>query len=440
MKTQIPIKYLLILTLVTLLMNNSNVAQNVGIGSESFTPDPSAGLEIKFTNKGLLLPRLTEANKSTIPTPIPESLIIFNSDTKCFETYIYGTWHNLFCPCIPSEVPTSITGHNPICFGSNTTLTVEGGSLGTGASWQWYTGSCGGVSVGTGISREFTPTVTTTYYVRAEGSCGLTDCVSYTVNVNNNPSTAIVGSNQNILGLVSNNLGGNTPSIGIGTWSITSGGSGTFSNMNLGSATFTAGNYGSYVLRWTISNTPCTENFAELTVDFSPDPCEGVNDYGYGTVAIGSQCWMASNLNTSVGVCYNNNSSNCNIYGKLYTWAEAIAECPTGWHLPSEEEWDVLTDHLGGFEVAANALKGTSFAGGTNSTGFNIKPGGVWDSSYNGCNCFSGINEYTQYWTSTSTAHGSPGAAWMRHFNSSNEVGRTNNWKPWRRYVRCIRD
>ncbi|MEI6349350.1 MAG: hypothetical protein WCP69_15500, partial [Bacteroidota bacterium] len=94
-----------------------------------------------------------------------------------------------------STAPTSITGTTTICNGGNTTLSVSGGSLGTGASWNWYSGSCGGTSVGTGISVNVSPTANTTYYVRAEGTCNTTTCANTTVTVNT-PSvapTAITG-------------------------------------------------------------------------------------------------------------------------------------------------------------------------------------------------------------------------------------------------------
>ncbi len=90
-----------------------------------------------------------------------------------------------------STTPTSITASvNPICSGSSTTLTLSGGSLGTGASWHWYTGSCGGTSVGTGSSITVSPTSTITYYVRAEGTCNTTACVSKTITVSTNSSAA----------------------------------------------------------------------------------------------------------------------------------------------------------------------------------------------------------------------------------------------------------
>jgi len=67
--------------------------------------------------------------------------------------------------------------------GTSVTLTVNGGLLGTGAVWKWYNGSCGGTCIGTGNSIVVTPSATTTYFVRAEGTCNTTACVSRTVTV-----------------------------------------------------------------------------------------------------------------------------------------------------------------------------------------------------------------------------------------------------------------
>ncbi|MEP7256590.1 MAG: T9SS type A sorting domain-containing protein, partial [Ferruginibacter sp.] len=72
---------------------------------------------------------------------------------------------------------------NNICPGISVGLGITGGTLGTGASWKWYTGACGTTLVGTGSSLTVTPAVTTTYYVRAEGSCNNTTCVAVTVNI-----------------------------------------------------------------------------------------------------------------------------------------------------------------------------------------------------------------------------------------------------------------
>ena len=77
----------------------------------------------------------------------------------------------------------SVTANDNTCAGTSKTIAVSGGSLGTGASWKWYTSSCGGTLAGTGSSLSVDPSTTTTYYVRAEGDCNTTTCVSVTVDV-----------------------------------------------------------------------------------------------------------------------------------------------------------------------------------------------------------------------------------------------------------------
>ena len=91
---------------------------------------------------------------------------------------------------IQSSDPVSINATtNPICLGgAGTTLTVNGGNPGTGASWKWYTGGCGTTLVYTGNSFPVNPSSTTTYWVRAEGTCNATACAAITVNVSTPPT------------------------------------------------------------------------------------------------------------------------------------------------------------------------------------------------------------------------------------------------------------
>jgi hypothetical protein len=80
----------------------------------------------------------------------------------------------------PSTAPSSISGTGAICVGNSSTLTQVGGALGGSASYNWYTGSCGGTLVGTGPSITVSPTSTTTYYVgaTANGTCPATVCAN----------------------------------------------------------------------------------------------------------------------------------------------------------------------------------------------------------------------------------------------------------------------
>jgi hypothetical protein len=86
-----------------------------------------------------------------------------------------------------STTPASVTSNAPfneVCNNSSTTLTVQGGQLGSGAVWVWYAGGCAsGASIGTGPSIVVTPGTTKTYFVRAEGTCGNSLCASRTITV-----------------------------------------------------------------------------------------------------------------------------------------------------------------------------------------------------------------------------------------------------------------
>jgi len=110
----------------------------------------------------------------------------------------------------------------------------------------------------------------------------------------------------------------------------------------------------------------------------------------YKTVVIGSQTWMAENLNYKVNgsKCYDDIESNCTTYGRLYDWATATAVCPNGWHLSSNDEWEELTDFASGGEVwfFGGSLKATSGwsskynedGNGTDDYGFSALPGGYY--------------------------------------------------------------
>ena len=75
-----------------------------------------------------------------------------------------------------STTPTGMASPASINFGDSTILSVSAGALGTGASWKWYTVSCGGTAAGTGASIKVSPAITTSYFVRAEGGCATTSC------------------------------------------------------------------------------------------------------------------------------------------------------------------------------------------------------------------------------------------------------------------------
>ena len=130
----------------------------------------------------------------------------------------------------------------------------------------------------------------------------------------------------------------------------------------------------------------------------------------YKTVKIGNQVWMAENLNYDDSVktpslkenswCYNDSSEYCEKYGRLYSWAAAKDVCPTGWHLPSEDELDDLIDSVARSASVGKSLQTKLWDSGTDAYGFSAIPAGHRDDSgwYTG--------ESAAFWSSTAESKG----------------------------------
>lgn len=176
-------------------------------------------------------------------------------------------------------------------------------------------------------------------------------------------------------------------------------------------------------------------------LSFTTSSCESFVYGGrtYQVVQIGNQCWMAENL--SIGTTlhgnqdqlnngtieqyvYNNQLSNLPLYGGLYQWNEQMEYslssnanpsgvqgiAPTGWHIPSDAEWQELELFLG---MSLTEVNFTSWRG---SIGNLLKPGGksAFEANFGGRTIggiFSDIDYYGYYWTSTVTKQND---AWHR--------------------------
>ena len=116
----------------------------------------------------------------------------------------------------------------------------------------------------------------------------------------------------------------------------------------------------------------------------------------YKWVRIGTQVWMAENLEYTMPGSYVNKNGD-----RLYTWEAAMQACRVGWHLPSDKEWDLLINNFGGAVKAGAALKSTSgwkdVGNGTNSSGFTGLPAGFRGSFSK----FVYVDEYSLFWPST---------------------------------------
>lgn len=189
----------------------------------------------------------------------------------------------------------------------------------------------------------------------------------------------------------------------------------------------------------------------------------------YNTIIIGTQTWMAENLKTiqysngdiiettdpstldihgyinpKFQWTYDGNENNAAIYGRLYTWYAVDDNrniCPNGWHVPDDNEWNVLTTYLGGDQVAGDKMKETSTthwvapnSQATNASGFTALPAGHRD--FEGS--FEHLGIHGVWWSATGY---SSNIAFMRQLYSSYGNLFSDKSNKMEAYsVRCIKD
>jgi uncharacterized protein (TIGR02145 family) len=186
--------------------------------------------------------------------------------------------------------------------------------------------------------------------------------------------------------------------------------------------------------------------------------------YDYSTVLIGDQCWFSENCRylpevspDSLGsetdpyyyvygyegtdVASAMSTSNYATYGVLYNWPAVMTEgiCPSGWHIPSDEEFTQLTDFLGGEGVAGGKMKEAGYdhwnspnTGATNSSGWTGLPGGY---RYSGG--FNDDGGYGSWWSASESGSYS----WRRRLSGSVDyVLRSDYTRFYGFSARCVRD
>ena len=239
--------------------------------------------------------------------------------------------------------------------------------------------------------------------------------------------------------------------------------------------------YAEQIDTWFVFEVGADTTFSYTCAPFFADCGDPVSyqGYDYATVLIGDQCWLAENLRnenyengeaipaglsnlewtstTSGATSVYGEGSGCNNYspdidacdpaqslneyGRLYNWYAVDDErglCPSGWHVPTDGEWTVMTEFLGGESVAGGEMKTTygwyNGGNGTNSSGFSGLPGGLrvnFDGNFNFAGSSGG------WWSSSPVGS----LAWSRLlFNSNENVNRFNDSRRLGFSVRCVRD
>jgi uncharacterized protein (TIGR02145 family) len=246
---------------------------------------------------------------------------------------------------------------------------------------------------------------------------------------------------------------------------------------------------------WAISTNGCTPSSAIFTqtttancVTCPSTVSDGTNTYS--TVLIGDQCWIAQNFNFTTGAfndnygardCYNGfftPNSNCATYGGLYSWGAAMRSsstsytscdgdithpacttpaqgiCPTGWHIPSKQEFILLlntatsngqsgqnSDNGGNLKEAGYTHWQSPNTGATNNTGFTALGAGY----FNNATPYSSLNSVDYIWTSTLVNPGNPvnSDAYILETNYAYkyaQIAQASRTAPYRVSVRCLKD
>jgi uncharacterized protein (TIGR02145 family) len=394
-------------------------AQNVGINTTGATPDPSAALDINFTDRGLLIPRMTTAQRNAIASPA-SSLLIYNTDVNCFQLYnASGAWENLYCStgCTAPSAPTANapTGISPTGFVANWG-SVSGATgyyldVATDADFTTFVPGYNNLNVGNVTSYDVTGLncVTTYYYrIRAYNVCG-TSSNSTTITVTTYACA----------------------SCGTQVWMA--------ANLNVGNQIPTSTTQG-------LGDKWCYNNLASNCVTYG-------GFYQWTTVLQIPNVYLSA-------FYYNEKETLCDPCG-FEDGSGRKGICPTGYHVPTDREWSRYewcientisptgTTSLTTFQNFAG-WRGSTTAGvgpgskmkvtssntpswdGTNTSGFSALPAGyILSGSID-------LNVSTRFWTATQA--GFDGAHYRALNTGENRSFRGNISKFHGYSVRCLQN
>lgn len=241
---------------------------------------------------------------------------------------------------------------------------------------------------------------------------------------------------------------------------------------------------GQHIIRLEVTDTDMLAGITSKTVWIKNPghPCPGLAELEYEgqiyhTIQIKDQCWFRENLNVGIQInsgtnqsdnnsiekyCFENQNSNCEEYGGLYQWDElmnydtvagAQGICPTGWHIPSDKEWCILSVFLDPFVSCsamnsssgldcAGRLKETGYThwqspnyGATNESGFTAIAAGNFHKE---SSSYGGLKFTTHFWSSTK--HSYSETIKRQLWTESGRITRSTQQKLDGLSVRCIKD
>jgi len=479
----------LILVAFMLLFGENLVAQ-VGINNDGSQPDPSAGLDVKFTNKGFLPPRMTHSQLNAISNPADGLMVYctdcYNEATGALAIFINGAWHIFNPSCLAPAIP------------------VEGNHVASSNQiiWNWYA-VAGAIGYRWNITNNYATatdlgTLTTrtetgltcnnayTRYVWAYNACGNSPPASIsqstlicnsTPSVSTLPATSITQTSATSGGNVTSDGGATVTSRGV-CWSTipnptisdnhTSDGSGTgtfTSTLNGLSpntpyyirayATNSAGTaYGSQVSFTTSAGFVCGASITIYHVAGNVAPVTKTVTYGTVTNVPGetSKCWITRNLGASQQATAVNDATEASAgwyaqFNRKQCYKHDGSTLVPSWTISSINEnsdWQLVND-------PCNVEFGTTWRVPTNTEWYNVDNAGGWGNwndpwnsvlvlhaagDLNSSGSLSGRGTYGSYWGNTQS-NATDGQN-LHFFSGNSYTGTTNkaNGMP----IRCIKD
>jgi len=386
------------------------VSAQVAINSEGCQPDASAMLDVQSTEKGMLVPRMSTTQRTTISNPAT-GLLVYDNETYSFWFYNGNGWTEIKKG---DEVWTKSS--------TNTILENDGDYVGIGTTTPdekvhvYY----GNIKI-TGDDESLLSLIWEDE--NSEEEFSIVGYEELTLRTNGAERITIETDGKVGIGTSSPDnsaqLEVRSTDKGVLFPRLTENQIDSISDPADGLIVYNTDDHSLYIFN--------SYYYEWMQLDFgsgtigTPFSCgDSLTDIRdskkYATVSLNGMCWMAQNINAGTRIdsnvaqtdnsliekyCYQDIADSCDKYGGLYQWNEmmqydategARGICPPGWHVPSHDEFTDLTSSLGGSSVAGGKMKttgtieaGTGFwyapnTGATNSSGFSALPGGFYPS------------------------------------------------------------